>query len=151
MRNLEWLCLGNLKISARLFIFETRSSIAFINPSPLLPGHIVVAPIQSKKRICDLTGSEFQDIFLVVKIITGSMKSKCDGFTIYMQDEDSTGKKIGHVYLHVVPRTKKDLENNDDIYKKGALKIETANTDIRHLEDQADALRKLLKNTSSAF
>lgn len=138
--------LGSTLISRDLVVFSNLHSVVFVNPSPFLPGHIVVAPLNSRRRLCDFTRNECIDLFLTVKAVVSSLSPDCDAFTIYMQDDACTDD-IEHAHVHIIPRKKGDIHKNDDIYKYGALKVVGSGTSSSHLREYADILRKKLGNS----
>lgn len=134
---------GDLQINKQLVIFEGELSIAFMNPSPFLPGHVIVTPKSRRRRLHELAKAEFCDLFLVAKLVGSCLKNSCDALSIYVKDGRVAGQDVDVAHIHVVPRIKADLENNNDIYKEDSLRVGECNTDLEHLKDQARKLRRL--------
>lgn len=140
--------IGSIVIDRELVVFTSLHTIVFVNPSPFLPGHLVVAPIKCRKRLCDLTRFECIDLFLMVKTTVSLLSNDWNAFTIYMQD-GTCEEETEHLHIHVVPRRKDDIQRNDDIYKYGALRITNTKFLVSNLREYADVLRKRHEQYSS--
>ncbi|KAJ3944488.1 Dinucleoside triphosphate hydrolase [Colletotrichum fioriniae] len=145
---------GPFEVTNQVF-YKTAHSFALINLKPLLPGHVLVCPLQPHKRLTDLQPAE---------------------------DGADAGQTVSHVHVHIIPRvpgeTGKDGEGpRDEIYEQmsaeegnvgGALwdaelgrrpeaggkfaKIEDAMRKARSMEEmvaEADSYRELLKDMGS--
>lgn len=139
--------LGSTVISDDLVAFSNLYSIVFVNPSPFLPGHVVVAPIRCRRRLCDFTNDECTDLFMTVKAVVSSLGCECDAFTVYMQD-GTCADETGHVHVHVVPRKKSDIQDNEDIYKHGALRVVGSGSLTSSLREYAEVLRRRLEHSN---
>ena len=56
------------------------------------------------------------DIFKTVKFIVEKLSSLGSSWTITIQNGEDAGQTIPHLHVHVIPRNKCDLKNNNDIY-----------------------------------
>lgn len=133
--------IGNTVVDRELLVFASQHTVVFVNPSPFLPGHVVAAPINCRRRLCDLARNECVDLFLVVRTVVSLLGQDCNAFTIYMQ-EGTCDEETEHLHIHVVPRKKGDIPRNDDIYKPGALRVASAEFTVSSLREYADELRK---------
>jgi bis(5'-adenosyl)-triphosphatase len=125
-------------------IHKTRHTFIFTNIRPFLPYHILVSPISKKRSITDLSGEEAGDLFDCVRRCAVGMRKLCDGYTINIQDRPCAGQKVFHLHVHIVPRRVKDLENNDLIYKEGALDYVRGDRTPEEMKVEADFLRPFI-------
>lgn len=87
-------------------------------PRPVLPGHAVVTPRRQVKALYDLSPDEVDDLFLVAQVVSYILNgvTGTDSCTLLLQQGEAAGQCLSQLYVHLVPRRKDDLSNNDDIY-----------------------------------
>lgn len=101
--------------------YLTSLSFALVNLKPILPGHVLVSPLRCVPRVSDLTAQETVDLFLTVKRV-GRMIERVYGassLNIAIQDGVDAGQSVPHVHTHIIPRRRKDLDDQggtDAIY-----------------------------------
>jgi len=91
--------------------YNTRTSFAFVNIRPLLPGHVLVSPIRPVARLSELTDAEAADLFVAVKRV-GRMLERvynASALTIPLQDGFDAGQSVPHLHVHLLPRQPSDL------------------------------------------
>ncbi|QIX00962.1 hypothetical protein AMS68_006479 [Peltaster fructicola] len=98
---------------------KTAHSFAVVNLKPLLPGHILVCPLQVKPRLSDLSSDELSDLFATVNRIQKTLTRlyKADAFNIAVQDGKAAGQSVPHVHCHVIPRREKDAGGDDKVHE----------------------------------
>lgn len=97
----------------------SRHCFAVVNIKPLLPGHVLVCPLQVKPHISDLTRDEISDLFLTVARVQHTLKRvyRASAFNIAVQDGEAAGQSVPHVHCHVIPRTEGDPGGDDKVHK----------------------------------
>ncbi len=87
-------------------IIKNRSAWAFPTNIPIVPGHILIAPIRCVPTFEDLTSDEVEDIFdLKKKLKLALIKSfGAEGFNYAWNEGDLAGQSIPHFHLHMLPR-----------------------------------------------
>ncbi|KAL3226804.1 hypothetical protein MRX96_024631 [Rhipicephalus microplus] len=87
---------------------------------PVLPGHVLVAPIRPALRLSDLSTEEVQDLFLVVQRVQSVVEKHfgASSSTVSIQDGPDAGRSINHIHVHVLPRKPGDFTHNDNVYVK---------------------------------
>jgi bis(5'-adenosyl)-triphosphatase len=90
-----------------------------VNLKPLLPGHILVSPLNVKPNLSDLTKDEVSDLFLTVTHIQRTLKRlyKADAFNVAVQDGEAAGQSVPHVHCHVIPRVRGDPGGDDQVHQ----------------------------------
>jgi bis(5'-adenosyl)-triphosphatase len=101
--------------------YSTPLSFALVNIKPLLPGHVLVSPIRSVPRFSGLSSTEATDLFLAVRQVSSMIERvyKATSLNIAIQDGPDAGQSVPHLHVHVIPRSKGDLDDRggtDAIY-----------------------------------
>ncbi|KAM3446883.1 hypothetical protein MY3296_009248 [Beauveria thailandica] len=122
---------GPFPVTQQVFL-RTQHSFGVVNLKPVLPGHVLVCPLQPHRRLTDLSAAEMSDLFATVQRVQ-RMLSRVhfntdrpeDGgsFTVAVQDGPESGQTVPHVHVHVIPRIAGDMgegEASDEIYVKMA-------------------------------
>ncbi|SCU96557.1 LAFA_0G06920g1_1 [Lachancea sp. 'fantastica'] len=87
--------------------YKSKHSFALVNLKPLVPGHVLVAPLRtSAVALADLTSEESVDYFTTVRLVNRFIKShfKADSMNIAIQDGPEAGQTVPHLHTHIIPR-----------------------------------------------
>ena len=119
MTNEAALRFGEHIIKASVVFFRSKLSYGFVNRKPVVPGHVLVAPLRIVNRFCDLSEDEVADIFLSTQKISTVIEREFEAtsLTIAIQDGADAGQTVPHFHVHILPRRKEDFHDNDDVYK----------------------------------
>jgi len=127
-------------------IYETKSTLSFLDLNPVNPGHALVIPKKHSKNHLEMSDNQVKDLAVVVKKIAIAVKKavKANGLNINTNIEKAANQAVFHTHIHIVPRF-----NNDGIrppvsktnlkpsshkkYKKG------------EIEETAEKIKTLLK------
>ncbi|RWS17276.1 nitrilase 1-like protein [Dinothrombium tinctorium] len=113
---------GAVEIHPYQVFYKTRFTFAFVNHRPLLPGHVLVAPLRvSAERMCDLTSNEITDVFTTVQKVQKAIETEYEArsSTVAIQDGPEAGQSIRHLHVHILPRKSEDFGGNiDKIYSE---------------------------------
>jgi bis(5'-adenosyl)-triphosphatase len=84
----------------------TELSYCFVNLSPVVPGHVLVAPKQERRRMNDMTEAETSDLLIVGRFVARITERVygASASTFVVQDGVDAGQTVPHVHLHVMPR-----------------------------------------------
>lgn len=89
-------------------VFESDTSLAFLDHRPVFPGHCLLVPKQHFETLSDLPaeliGSFFGDAQLLARSVERAMEA--DGTFVAMNNRVS--QSVPHLHVHVVPRRRKD-------------------------------------------
>ncbi|TQV98824.1 Bis(5'-adenosyl)-triphosphatase [Cordyceps javanica] len=120
-----------MRVDHQVFL-KTQHSFGVVNLKPILPGHVLVCPLQPHRRLTDLSAAETSDLFATVQRVQRMLARvhfKTDrpedggSFTVAVQDGPESGQTVPHVHVHVIPRTAGDMgegKDVDEIYVKMA-------------------------------
>ena len=102
---------------ANQVVYRDQLVVAFMNHAPANPGHILVVPIVHSKEITDVPDSTARQMMSVGRTIATSIKKTdigCDGFNFKINSGEAAGQTVFHSHLHVVPRFKGEVLNQDE-------------------------------------
>ncbi|KAH8874356.1 Nitrilase and fragile histidine triad fusion protein NitFhit [Schistosoma japonicum] len=106
-------------IKSDCVFYQSQLSFAFVNISPLVPGHVLVCPIVCVQRFCHLNPAQIADLYMTVRQVAKRLAEyfSATSLTISIQDGKDAGQSVAHVHVHILPRKPNDFPENDDIYK----------------------------------
>ncbi|XP_005113263.1 nitrilase and fragile histidine triad fusion protein NitFhit [Aplysia californica] len=138
---------GHVKVPSAQVFYRTPLSFAFVNIKPVLPGHTLVATLRPVVHLSELSPAELTDLFTTVQTVSEVVKKHfgASSMTVALQDGPEAGQTVRHIHVHILPRKKKDFEDNDDIYDKiqNHDKGWTAETRFRSEEEMAEESKQL--------
>lgn len=88
-------------------LWEEDLAIAFLDISPVNPGHSLVVPRRHVTSFTDLDPAELESLARVVQRVASALKSAvpgCEGVTVSLADGEAAGQEIPHAHFHVIPR-----------------------------------------------
>lgn len=90
-----------------------------MNLKPLLPGHVLVSPLNVRPHLSDLTPAEVADLFQTVTRVQKTLKRvyHADAFNVAVQDGEAAGQSVPHVHVHIIPRTRGDPGGDDKVHE----------------------------------
>jgi histidine triad (HIT) family protein len=89
-------------------VFEDSDFIAFLDQSPLFPGHCLLVPREHRQTLLDLPASLGGPLFAHAQRLSRAVEvgMKAEGFFVAINNRVS--QSVPHLHVHVVPRRKKD-------------------------------------------
>ena len=95
------------EISARK-VYETQSSLAFLDAFPLTRGHVLVIPKGHYVKIQEMSKTDTADLFEVVRLISSKIEHLAPSSLVAIHNGKESGQEIPHVHVHIIPRNSKD-------------------------------------------
>lgn len=86
-------------------------SVAFLDISPITPGHLLVVPRAHAVGLADLEPDTGAHLFRVAqRLAAGVRRSQvpCEGVNLFLADGAAAFQEVFHLHLHVLPRTRRD-------------------------------------------
>ncbi len=128
-------------------IIRNEYAWAFLTNIPIVPGHVLIAPIRCVADFDGLTQEEISAIFeLREKLKDALIKSfSAEGFNYAWNEGKLAGQSIPHFHLHMLPRKTGDAgvleyEPRKFIYRPGEREISPA----EELNEVRDVIRNNL-------
>jgi len=143
---------------------SSKSTFAFVNLRPIVPGHVLVVPERIVPHLSDLDDEEYADLWHSVRDVQGVLQrhygeSGCSAFNVAVQDGKAAGQSVPHVHVHVLPRHAGDAYEDDDrIYNKleewaprDELVNAIAKIDVPDDADRKDRTREEMAEEAAAY
>jgi diadenosine tetraphosphate (Ap4A) HIT family hydrolase len=97
-------------------VYRDSACVAFMDISPINPGHTLVVPVKHAAELAELTVLDGAAVFTVAQRIgvalrhgaLASLGVRCAGVNLLLSDGATAGQVVGHVHLHVIPRYRGD-------------------------------------------
>jgi histidine triad (HIT) family protein len=89
-------------------VAETEHTIAFLDRSPLFPGHTLVAPREHVVTLRDLPSTLLTPFFTEVQRIAAGVQDGLDADGTFVAENNIVSQSVPHLHVHVVPRRRKD-------------------------------------------
>lgn len=160
---------GRFTIPSSHIFFKGKTSSAFVNLRPIVPGHVLVMSNRIVATMEELNEEEYLDMWSSVRKVQGMLKEHyhATAFNVAVQDGQAAGQSVPHVHVHILPRISGDYERNDDIYQdieewaprpdqhKPKTKIDVPDDEDRkdrtteQMAEEARVYRKLLESLQS--
>lgn len=145
---------ARISIPSSQIFYQSSLSFCFVNISPVVPGHVLIAPARCVLRMSQMTKDEAADLMLVSQLIGRVCERAFGGtsLTFVCQDGREAGQTVPHVHMHILPRRPDDFQRNDDVYdelegKKRVWKDDDPNRVLRSpevMEKEATFLRQCI-------
>lgn len=111
---------GRFNIPSSHIFYKGKTSAAFVNLRPIVPGHVLVISDRVVPTMEELNDEEYVDMWRSVRIVQKMLKQHYQGttaFNVAVQDGQAAGQSVPHVHVHILPRSGGDYERNDDVYE----------------------------------
>jgi len=93
-----------------LMIIGNDLAWAFPTNIPIVPGHVLIAPIRCVALFEDLTSEERAAIFQIRDRLKGALTEAfgAEGFNYAWNEGEVAGQSVPHFHLHMLPRKRGD-------------------------------------------
>lgn len=94
--------------TAAAIVLDHADAVAFLDHSPVFPGHVLVVPRRHVVTLPDLDPGDVGPFFEQVQRVAAALPVAlgCDGTWVSMNNVVS--QSVAHLHVHVVPRVRKD-------------------------------------------
>lgn len=84
-------------------VAESNDFLAFLDVSPLTPGHVLVIPKKETDYIFDINNDEYMGLWVFAKIVSQGIKNvfPCKKVGIAV-----VGLEVAHAHIHLIPLNK---------------------------------------------
>lgn len=91
-------------------VYESESTLAFLDVNPLAPGHTLVIPKAHHERLNDVPEDAAADLFAALHRVVPAVEAAVDApaTTVAFNNGEAAGQEVPHVHGHVVPRFEDD-------------------------------------------
>ncbi len=91
-------------------VWEDESVLAFLDRTPVFPGHVLVVPREHVETLLDLPADRMPELFEVVRRVARAVEAE-DGLGAhgsFVAMNNRVSQSVPHLHVHVVPRRRKD-------------------------------------------
>ena len=92
-------------------VYEDDTVLAFLDTTPINPGHTLVIPRRHAVYLADMLPGEAAPMWEAGRKVAAGLRAsglRCDGVNFHLADGAPAGQEVMHVHLHVVPRWRND-------------------------------------------
>ncbi|MDH4170855.1 MAG: HIT family protein [Acidimicrobiia bacterium] len=94
---------------ARAFeIFRDESTMAFLDRTPLFPGHVLVIPLAHHDTLTDVPVDALGPLLHRAQCVAGLMETALGAEGSFVAINNRVSQSVPHLHVHVVPRRRKD-------------------------------------------
>jgi histidine triad (HIT) family protein len=93
------------------FLHQDDLVVAFMDISPVQPGHLLVVPRAHAKLIPELDDSSLTRLWKVATQLNRALRASTvplEAVSVYVADGDAAGQEVAHVHIHLIPRRAED-------------------------------------------
>lgn len=91
-------------------VYEDDATIAFLDRTPVNPGHLLVLPKIHARNVFDVAPEQWSAAMEIVRMLSPIVRSvtSADGINIHVNNEPAAGQVVFHSHIHVIPRFEED-------------------------------------------
>lgn len=91
-------------------VYEDDNAIAFLDNSPVNPGHVLVMPKEHFSNFEEISDEALIATMRAVKKVGQSLKDNLGvaGYNVYENNDPVSGQVVPHLHFHVIPRHQDD-------------------------------------------
>ncbi len=91
-------------------IYEDDKTLAFLDISKDVDGHILVVPKKHVKNVLDCDNETLSSVMATVKKVSNHLVDNCGyhGVNLLNCNDESAGQTVPHLHIHIIPRKKDD-------------------------------------------
>ncbi len=91
-------------------VYEDENCLAFLDITPINPGHVLLIPKQHYENLYDLPDKELKQLAPIIKKLAIAIKKgvNAEGINIGMNNEKPAGQLVPHAHFHIMPRFSND-------------------------------------------
>jgi histidine triad (HIT) family protein len=89
-------------------VLDEPTVVAFLDASPVFPGHVLVVPREHLETLTDLSPQAVNDVFLAAQRIAVGVTTSLAADGTWVSMNNTVSQSVPHLHVHVVPRRRKD-------------------------------------------
>jgi len=91
-------------------IYEDQNSFAFLDITPINPGHTLLIPKKHSRNIFDTDDEVLKQLAPKIKKLSTAIRDGvgADGINIQINNEPIAGQVVFHIHIHIIPRFEND-------------------------------------------
>lgn len=92
-------------------VYRDDRVTAFLDHRPVTPGHLMVVPNEHAELLADLDDGTAAHVLTVARRLAAALRGSslpADGVNLFLADGEAAFQEVGHLHLHVIPRSHGD-------------------------------------------
>jgi len=91
-------------------VYEDEASVAFLDISPIHPGHTLVIPKDHHENILEIAEGTLKHLTGSVQKVARGVKdaTMADGISVITLTGEAAGQTVFHIHFHIIPRYHND-------------------------------------------
>ena len=89
-------------------VYADPHTVAFLDHSPLFPGHILLVPRAHHQTLTDLPPAQVGPLFQVAQRLARAVETALGAGGTFVALNNRISQSVPHLHIHVVPRNKGD-------------------------------------------
>ena len=89
-------------------VWRDDVAVAFLDRSPVFPGHVLVVPVVHVRTLADLPAPLVGPFFERVQRIAARLPDALGAHGTFVANNNVVSQSVAHLHVHVVPRRRKD-------------------------------------------
>ncbi len=89
-------------------VYKDSFSIAFLDKTPLFPGHTLLLPRNHVSELEALSPEETGLLFNTARLLTTAVERATSAQGTFIAVNNKVSQSVPHLHVHIVPRTKGD-------------------------------------------
>jgi histidine triad (HIT) family protein len=89
-------------------VHDGPEGVAFLDRTPLFPGHTLVVPRGHVETLADLPAEGVAPFFLLVQRLSAAVPAAMHAAGSFVAMNNVVSQSVPHLHAHVVPRNRKD-------------------------------------------
>jgi histidine triad (HIT) family protein len=89
-------------------VLRDRDVVAFLDRSPLFPGHTLVVPVRHVVTLTDLDRADIGPLFERVQRLAAAVEEAMGAGGTFVAINNTVSQSVAHLHVHVVPRRRGD-------------------------------------------
>lgn len=89
-------------------VLDEAEVLAFLDVSPVFPGHVLVIPREHHQTLNDLPAPLVSTVFNVVQRVAAGVLGAMVADGTWVSMNNTVSQSVPHLHVHVIPRRRKD-------------------------------------------
>lgn len=89
-------------------VYEDGDFVAFLDVSPLFPGHVLLSPREHYETLTDLPRKLAGPTLEMTQVIARAVESAVEAEGTFIAVNNHVSQTVPHLHIHVVPRRRRD-------------------------------------------
>ncbi len=89
-------------------VYQDADVIAFLDTSPLFPGHVLLCPRQHYENLTHLPQKLAGPMMEMTQLLARAVESAVDAEGTFVAINNTVSQTVPHMHIHVVPRRRRD-------------------------------------------